>query len=82
MAKTDADKVLIVDDDKEVRYSLKRVLQRAGYSTEEAEDGERGLALAQSGEPAVILLDNRMGRPVGWKCCRICGAARWGPPWS
>ena len=65
MAKTDADKVLIVDDDKEVRYSLKRVLQRAGYSTEEAEDGERGLALAQSGAPAVILLDNRMGETSG-----------------
>ena len=53
--------VLIVDDDKEVRYSLKRVLGKMDVRLLEAASGEEALALVEEEKPAVILLDNRMG---------------------
>ncbi|MFP4353311.1 MAG: sigma-54-dependent transcriptional regulator [Puniceicoccaceae bacterium] len=53
--------VLIVDDDKEVRYSLKRVLGKMDVRLLEAASGEEALAMVEKEKPAVILLDNRMG---------------------
>jgi len=64
MAKTEKEslaKVLIVDDDKEVRYSLRRVLSKLEAELLEAASGEEALKLAESAHPEVILLDNRMG---------------------
>lgn len=63
MAKTEKDlpRILVVDDDKEVRYSLKRVLGRMEVEILEAGSGEEGLKLAEKERPALILLDNRMG---------------------
>jgi len=64
MAKSDQEtlpKILIVDDDKEVRYSLKRVLRNLEAELIEAGSGEEGLKLAEKELPQVILLDNRMG---------------------
>ncbi len=52
--------ILIVDDDKEVRYSLKRVLGKVDAELHEAGSGEEGLKLAEKIKPALILLDNRM----------------------
>jgi DNA-binding response OmpR family regulator len=37
-------RVLVVDDDAEVRKSIRLILSRAGYDLIEAEDGEVGLA--------------------------------------
>ena len=42
-------KVLIVEDEKNIVDILRFNLQRAGYATEEAYDGEDGLAKARSG---------------------------------
>jgi two-component system nitrogen regulation response regulator GlnG len=54
-------KILVVDDDKEVRYSLKRVLGKLDASLLEAGSGEEALEIAGKERPALILLDNRMG---------------------
>lgn len=53
-------RILVIDDDSEVRYSLQRVLSGKGYEVAEAESGEAGLKVAQEFKPAVILTDNRM----------------------
>ncbi len=60
-AKEHLPKILIVDDDKEVRYSLKRVLGKLGVDILEAGSGEEGLKMSEKERPEVILLDNRMG---------------------
>ena len=36
--------ILVVDDDKEVRYSLNRVLSSQHYQVQEAANGEEGVA--------------------------------------
>ncbi|MGJ8649000.1 MAG: sigma-54-dependent transcriptional regulator [Opitutaceae bacterium] len=53
-------KILVIDDDDDLRYSLKRVLSGRNYSVLEADSGEAGLEMAQKHSPQVILLDNRM----------------------
>lgn len=54
-------KVLIIDDDNDLRYSLKRVLSTREYEVLEAASGEEGLIMSKEHSPHVILLDNRMG---------------------
>ena len=53
-------RVLIVDDDNEIRYSLNRVLAARGFAVGEASSGEDGIEKAGGGEYDVIFLDNRM----------------------
>lgn len=57
--------VLVVDDDDDLRYSLKRVLSARKYNVIEANSGEAGLQMAEEHVPDVILLDNRMGGMSG-----------------
>ena len=53
-------KILVIDDDDDLRYSLKRVLSGKQYDVIEAASGEEGLKIAEKRRPRVILLDNRM----------------------
>lgn len=53
-------KILIIDDDSQVRYSLKRVLGSHRFTVVEAGSGEEGVEAASREEPDVIFLDNRM----------------------
>ena len=65
-----AKKVLIVEDEKNIVDILRFNLQRAGYATEEAYDGEDGLAKARSGHPDLILLDVMLPKMNGFDVCR------------
>jgi two-component system nitrogen regulation response regulator GlnG len=58
-------RVLVIDDDNDLRYSLKRVLSGRKYEVLEAASGEEGLVMAEQHNPHVILLDNRMGGMSG-----------------
>jgi DNA-binding NtrC family response regulator len=42
-------RVLVVDDEKDVRQSVRLILTKAGYDVDEAEDPESGVALVKSG---------------------------------
>jgi len=54
-------KILVIDDDDDLRYSLNRILSARKYTVLEAGSGEEGLKMADEHNPHVILLDNRMG---------------------
>ena len=55
-----AAKILIVDDDRLIRWSLRQKCEEWGFHAVEAEAGEPGLKLAQRESPDLILLDVRM----------------------
>ena len=48
-------RVLVVDDESEVRKSVRLILSKAGYDVDEAEDPEAGVALVKSGVSPVPL---------------------------
>ena len=58
-------KILVIDDDDDLRYSLKRVFSGKRYDVFEAASGEAGIKVAEAEKPDVILLDNRMGGMSG-----------------
>jgi CheY-like chemotaxis protein len=63
-------KILLVEDNEMNRDMLSRRLVRGGYDVIIAEDGERGVAMATSDKPDLILMD--MSLPVidGWEATR------------
>ena len=62
--------VLIVEDERAIVEILKFNLQREGYAVLEALDGEAGLALAQSADPDLILLDVMLPKMNGFDICK------------
>jgi CheY-like chemotaxis protein len=50
-------KVLIIDDEKDVRIVLKEVLQRAGYDTTVAADAREGLEKLESDGADLVITD-------------------------
>jgi len=63
-------RILIVDDEPEMVRGLADNLRFEGYQTIAAGDGKRGLALALSEAPDLILLDVMMPGMSGWDLCR------------
>jgi len=59
------EKVLLVEDDEMARRSLKRVIDKEGYETLVASDGEEGLNLFRIEKPAIVITDIRMPRIDG-----------------
>ena len=55
-----SEKILIVDDERLVRWSLRQKCEEWGYHVLEAESGEPGLKVAQHESPDLVLLDVRM----------------------
>jgi CheY-like chemotaxis protein len=60
--------VLLVDDDEDVRVSLRALLVSHGYAIAEARDGQQALHYLQDNPPpCLILLDLVMPRMDGWE---------------
>jgi len=68
--------VLIVEDEKNIVDILCFNLQREGYATLEAYDGEDGLEKAQSEKPDLILLDVMLPKMNGFDVCRTLRKGR------
>lgn len=60
-------RVLIIDDDENVRHLLGLRLQHAGFEVGQAADGTAGLAAIRSGEWDLILLDLVMPNMNGFE---------------
>jgi two-component system response regulator MprA len=63
-------RILVVDDDRAVRESLRRSLTFNGYSVELAQDGLEALSLITSDRPDALVLDVMMPRLDGLEVCR------------
>ncbi len=63
-------KILIIDDEKDMRVYLEAVFRKAGYETESASDGDEGLWLAEAHQPDLITLDVLMPKKSGVKAFR------------
>lgn len=55
-----SEKILVVDDERLVRWSLRQKCEEWGYQVAEAEAGEPALKLAQQESPDLVLLDVRL----------------------
>lgn len=62
--------ILVVDDDKLTRFSVSRILERAGYRTREAATAQAGLAAVEKERPDVVLLDIRLPDGDGFAVLR------------
>lgn len=58
-------KVLIIDDEKAIRNTLKEILEYEGYQVDEASDGQSGLEMIGAEEYAAILCDVKMPKMDG-----------------
>ena len=57
--------VLIIDDEKDVHYSFRRLLEKEPLEILSAESGDEGLRLARKSTPDLVVMDIRMGRQSG-----------------
>lgn len=62
--------ILIVEDEKNIVDILSYNLNKEGYATLEAYDGEAGLQLALEQDPDLILLDLMLPKKSGFDVCR------------
>lgn len=57
--------VLIIDDEKDVHYSFRRLLEKEPLDILSAESGDEGVRLARKSFPDLIVMDIRMGQQNG-----------------
>lgn len=60
------DRILIADDEKEIRSLLRLYLENEGYAVEEAEDGRQALDIMAGGGISLCLLDVMMPKVDGF----------------
>ncbi len=65
-----AKKILIVEDEANIRELLRLYLEREGYAVIEAENGVEGIKLWKSEKPDMLLLDVMMPVMDGWAVCK------------
>jgi DNA-binding response OmpR family regulator len=62
--------ILIVEDDANTATLVKTYLEREGFATITAEDGEKALQLARKQRPGFVILDIMLPKIDGWEVCR------------
>lgn len=62
--------ILVIEDTKDNRQILNDLLTNAGYAMIEAEDGEKGVALAAETRPDLILMDVQLPNIDGYEATR------------
>ncbi len=60
-----AKRVLIVDDEQDMRVFMMTLLETNGYKPIAAKDGQEGLDMARSQKPSLIIMDIMMPRESG-----------------
>ena len=64
------ERILIIEDDTDIREIIKLRLNKEGYKIVEAEDGETGINLAELYKPELIILDIMLPGIDGYEVCR------------
>ncbi len=70
MAENTAKTVLIVDDEKNICELIRIYVEKEGYRTVQANDGEVAIEMFRLIKPDIILLDVMMPKKDGWQVCR------------
>lgn len=73
-------KILVVDDDREIRNSLRRSLSFNGYEVSVAEDGLQAVDTVKEVTPDLIILDVMMPHKDGLEVCRELRSEGWLKP--
>lgn len=73
-------KILVVEDDADVRQALALWLAGSGYAPVEAADGRTGLSLVAGEKPDAVLLDLRLPGLDGFEVLAALGREGGGPP--
>jgi DNA-binding response OmpR family regulator len=60
-------RILVIDDEEDIRNLLEELLRRAGHEVEQAADGRAGLRALHSSRPDLVLLDVTMPDLDGWQ---------------
>ena len=63
-------RVLVIDDDVQVRTILRKTLEGKGYEVEEATDGEEGMKLLSAGPADIVITDIFMPNKEGIQTIR------------
>jgi len=63
-------RILIIDDESDMRLYLGTLFRKAGFETETAANGEEGVELAQANKPDLITLDVLMPKKSGVRTYR------------
>jgi DNA-binding response OmpR family regulator len=70
-------KILIVDDDPDIRDALTMILESKGYQVVTAQDGIEGLATLKAEMPNLLILDLLMPKMDGFAVCKELQDPRW-----
>ena len=70
MGPTDRKRILVVEDDSNTANLIVLYLEREGFQTLQAGDGEAGLSLAKRQGPDLVILDLMLPHMDGWEVCR------------
>ena len=65
-----AEKILVIDDEVSLQETVAYSLKKEGYIVEIAGDGNKGLELARSSKPDLIILDVMLPGMDGFEVCR------------
>jgi|SRR5687768_8516558 len=63
--------VLVIEDDRDARNMYSVVLEHAGYTVYQAEDGPAGIVKAREHTPTMVLLDIGLPSMDGWSVCQV-----------
>lgn len=63
-------KILVVDDEPDMRFLARVFLEKAEHSVVEAEDGESALGKIVKDKPDIVLIDVMLPGEDGWEICK------------
>jgi DNA-binding response OmpR family regulator len=64
-------RVLLIDDDDELRGTLRRTLEQARFEVLEAADGERGQKLCHDARPDLMIIEILLPKVLGTELIRV-----------
>lgn len=64
------EKILLIEDDRELQEIMSGFLKKEGYTVVQAYDGQEGIRLAKETDPTLILLDLMLPGADGFEVCR------------
>ena len=63
-------RLLLIDDEANLRHTLSYALRQEGYEVLTAQDGEEGLEIFRTSVPDLVILDVMMPKQDGFEVCR------------